>query len=126
MGDAAELLEKKYVTRPRQAKPENVTTQSSRVGSFGDKVIKEAMALSPTTSSAKNSGHMVTISNMRGDVTEEMTALTEEMTALTEEESKMTNDDEENPKLLEVGLGETAVTNMGLVIGSYTKLSSLS
>ena len=79
------------------------------------------MALSPTTSSAKNSGHMVTISNMRGDVTEEMTALTEE-------ESKMTNDDEdeENPKLLEVGLGETAVTNMGLVIGSYTKLSSLS
>ena len=122
MGDAAELLEKKYVTRPRQAKPENVTTQSSRVGSFGDKVIKEAMALSPTTSSAKNSGHMVTISNMRGDVTEEMTALTEE-------ESKMTNDDEEdeeNPKLLEVGLGETAVTNMGLVIGSYTKSSSLS
>ena len=107
------------MTRQRQAKTENVTTQSSRVGSFGDKVIKEAMALSPTTSSAKNSGHMVTISNMWGDVTEEMTALTEE-------ESKMTNDDEENPKLLEVGLGETAVTNMGLVIGSYTKSSSLS
>ena len=99
-----------------------MTTQSSRVGSFGDKVIKEVLALSPTTSYAKNSGHMVTISNMRGDVTEEMTALTEE-------ESKMTNDDEEdeeNPKLLEVGLGETAVTNMGLVIGSYTKSSSLS
>ena len=110
------------MTRPRQAKPENVTTQSSRVGSFGDKVIKEAMALSPTTSSAKNSGHVVTISNMRGD-------MTEEMTALTEDESKMTNDDEEdkeNPKLLEVGLGETAITNMGLVIGSYTKSSSLS
>ena len=106
MGDAAELLEKKYATRQRQAKPENVTTQGSRIDSFGEKVIT-------TTSSAKNAGHMVTISNIRGDVTEE---------------SKMTNDDEdeENPKLLEVGLGETAVTNMGLVIGSYTKSSSLS
>ena len=42
-GDAAELLEKKQVTRPRQAKRKNVTTQSSREEeNFGDKVIKDA------------------------------------------------------------------------------------
>ena len=42
-GDAAELLEKKHVTRPRQAKRKNVTTQSSREEeNFGDKVIKDA------------------------------------------------------------------------------------
>ena len=42
-GDAAELLEKKHVTRPRQAKRKNVTTQSSREEEkFGDKVIKNA------------------------------------------------------------------------------------
>ena len=84
-GDTAELLEKKYVTRPRQSKRENVTAQSSRIDSFGDEVInkvKEALALSPTTSSTKNAGHKVTITNMR-----------REMTVLTEEESKMSNDD---------------------------------
>ena len=43
---------------------------------------------------------MVTITNMRRDVTEEMTVLTKE-------ESKMTNS-----KLHEVELGETAVTYM--------------
>jgi hypothetical protein len=60
-GDAVELLEKKYLTRARQNKPENVTAQSSRIDSFGNQVInkfKEALALSPTTSSTKNAGGM--------------------------------------------------------------------
>ena len=35
-GDAAQLLEKKYVTR--QVKPENVTAHRLRINSFGDKV----------------------------------------------------------------------------------------
>ena len=80
-----------------------MTAQSSRIDSFGNKVInkvKEELALSPTTSSTNNAGHMVTITNMRRDVTEEMTVLTKE-------ESKMTNSE-----LHEVELGETAVTNM--------------
>ena len=72
-GNTADLLEKKYATRPRQAKEENVTTQSSKEDSFGEKVIKETLALSP-----KNDGYMMTISNMRMDGTEEKTILTKE------------------------------------------------
>ena len=59
--DAAKLMEKKYVTRPRQAKRENVSTQRSGEDGFGDKVIKEAEALSPTTSSTKNGSYMMTV-----------------------------------------------------------------
>ena len=75
-----------------------MTTQSSRVDSFSDKVIKETLALSPTTSSTKNDGYMKTISDMRRD-------RTEEMTILTEEESKIPND-EKGSELPEVRLGE--------------------
>ena len=71
-GDTAQLLEKKYVTRPRQVKPEDVTTQSSMVDSLSNEV-----ALPPTSSSTKNDGYMMPISNMRRDGTEEMTILTE-------------------------------------------------
>ena len=86
------------MTRPGQVKLENVTAKSTRIDSFGNKVINkvgEALALLPTTSSTKNAGHMVTITNMRRDVTEEMTVLTEE-------ESKMTNSE-----LHEVELGDS-------------------
>ena len=72
-GNTADLLEKKYATRPRQAKEENVITQSSKEDSFGEKVIKETLALLP-----KNDGYMMTISNMRMDGTEEKTILTKE------------------------------------------------
>ena len=91
------------MTRPRQAKTENVTTQISRVEIVGNKVIKRALALPPTSSSTKNDGQMVTISNMRRDINDEMTILTAE-------ESKMINDDanEVNLELPELGLGETA------------------
>ena len=70
-GDTGDCLKKKYVTRTRQAKTENVTTQSLRVDSFGDKVVKEALALSPTTSSTKNGGYMMTVHYMGMVVTEE-------------------------------------------------------
>ena len=84
-----------------------MTTQNSRVDIFGDKVIKEALALSPTTNSTRNDGYMVTIPNIGRDVGEEKTVVTKE-------EYKMPYD-EKHPKLPEIGLGETAVTNRGLV-----------
>ena len=82
-GNTADLLEKKYATRPRQAKEENVTTQSSKEDSFGEKVIKETLALSP-----KNDGYMMTISNMRMDGTEGKTILTKEKSKMPYDEKR--------------------------------------
>ena len=93
------------MTRPRQTKPENVTTQSLKKDSFGNRVVKEALALSSTTSSTKNDDYMVNISNTGRNVTEETTVLPEDR-------SKR-HSDETNSELPEVELGETAVTNIG-------------
>ena len=50
----------------------NVTTQSSRgEENFGHKVIKDAEALSPTSSSIGNGGYMMTIQDIGMDVTKE-------------------------------------------------------
>ena len=69
--DTRDFLEKKYETRPRQDKPENVTNQSSRLDIFGDKVIMEVLALTLTDSPTKNDSRMVTVSSLGRDVTDD-------------------------------------------------------
>ena len=84
MGVAIDFVEKKYKTSQ-----ENVPTQSSRFDIFGDKVIREDLALSPKVSSTEIDSRMVTVSSLGRDVDEEVTVpTTEELASPVQHDTK--------------------------------------